>query len=160
MPTATSAAAIVITKSASITPGIAPDPGPGVPYRQNATRLILAALSMISMAMSTAMAFRLTSTPTRPIENEAAAKYRNQLSGMSEAMLQARLRIQVRDSVQTSEIIGVGVSLLAGCGPRDITNHAVCGGEHHVRFAVPEADSPGVLVTAGWLTSGAGRRAE
>jgi len=29
---------------------------------------------MISMAISTAMALRLTSTPTSPIENEAAAK--------------------------------------------------------------------------------------
>ena len=44
------------------------------PYRQNATRLTFAALSMISMAISTAIAFRLSKTPTSPIENEAAAK--------------------------------------------------------------------------------------
>ena len=35
---------------------------------------MLAALSMISIAISTAIALRRTSTPIRPIENEAAAK--------------------------------------------------------------------------------------
>ena len=51
-----------------------PRPAGGVPYRQKATRLMLAALSMISIAISTAIAFRRTSTPIRPIANEAAAK--------------------------------------------------------------------------------------
>ena len=45
-----------------------------MPYRQNATRLTLAALSMISIAISTAIAFRLSSTPSSPTQNEAAAK--------------------------------------------------------------------------------------
>ena len=35
---------------------------------------MLAALSMISIAISTAMALRRTSTPNRPIAKEAAAK--------------------------------------------------------------------------------------
>ena len=74
MPTATSAAAIVITKSAKITPVIGPSDSGGVPYRQKATRLTLAALSMISIAISTAIAFRLSKTPSSPMQNEAAAK--------------------------------------------------------------------------------------
>ena len=44
------------------------------PYRQNATRLILAAFSMISMAIKTAIGLRRTKTPARQIANDAAAK--------------------------------------------------------------------------------------
>ena len=55
-------------------PAIGPASGRSGPYRQNATRLMLAALSMISIAISTAIALRRISTPARPIANEAAAK--------------------------------------------------------------------------------------
>src|SRR5205085_2267106 len=47
---------------------------------------MLAELSMISMAIRTAMALRLTSTPIRPIANAAAAKYKNHVRGMSEVI--------------------------------------------------------------------------
>src|SRR5271168_3500043 len=89
MPTATSDAATVRTMMARMMPPIGPASGRSGPYRQNATRLILAAFSMISIAISTAIGLRRTSTPARPIANDAAAKYKNQVSGISSVITMA-----------------------------------------------------------------------
>lgn len=53
---------------AIITPVNAPSSGAGIPYRQKATRLMLAALSMISIAIKTAIALRRSKTPISPME--------------------------------------------------------------------------------------------
>ena len=62
-PTATSAAAMAIENSANACPEASAVPCNTVWYELNATRLMFAALSMISMHMSTTMAFLRVMTP-------------------------------------------------------------------------------------------------
>lgn len=69
-------------KAPIITPVSGPSLADGVPYRQNAMKLTLAALSMISIAINTPIALRRINTPINPMANDAAAKYKNQVRGI------------------------------------------------------------------------------
>src|SRR5258705_8500551 len=78
-PTAASAAATPIEKMTNMMPINASGCGP---YRQNAMKFRLAALSMSSMPISTRMAFRRVKAPARPMAKRSEERMRYALRGV------------------------------------------------------------------------------